>query len=76
VTADGGVAVVDVDPQGAAAEAGLREGDVITKANGQSVRSAAELRAAIDEGAADRPALLLVTREGRNLFLTLDRAAN
>ncbi len=76
VEGENGVAIVDVDPEGAAAQAGLREGDVITRANGKAVTSAAELRAAIESGRTDRPALLLVTREGRKLFLTLDRDAN
>jgi Do/DeqQ family serine protease len=76
VETQSGVAVVDVDPAGAAAQAGLREGDVITKANGKEVTSVAELRSAIDSGHANRPVLLLVTREGRNLFVTLDRNAD
>ncbi len=65
-----GVAVVDVDPAGAAAEAGLREGDVIQKVNGRTVESGADLKAALD-ASNDRPALLLVQREGRSLFLAL-----
>ena len=33
-----GVVIADVDPSGAAASAGLREGDVIQQVNGKSVR--------------------------------------
>jgi Do/DeqQ family serine protease len=65
-----GVAVVDVDPMGAAAEAGLREGDVIQQVNGSAVQSGTDLKEALD-AATSRPALLLVQREGRNLFLAL-----
>jgi serine protease Do len=38
-----GVFVIDVDPQGAAGEAGLKKGDVITKVNGEKVDEDAEL---------------------------------
>jgi Do/DeqQ family serine protease len=65
-----GVAVVDVDPMGAAAEAGLRQGDVIQRVNGRDVRTGADLKTALD-AAADRPALLLVQREGHDLFFAL-----
>jgi S1-C subfamily serine protease len=37
-----GVVIADVDPDGAAASAGLREGDVIQQINGHPVRSAEE----------------------------------
>jgi Do/DeqQ family serine protease len=65
-----GVAVVDVDPAGAAAEAGLQQGDVIQKVNGRAVESGSDLKSALD-AASDRPALLLVQREGHGLFLAL-----
>lgn len=38
-----GVWIAETDPQGAAAEAGLKKGDAITKVNGTSVASSAEL---------------------------------
>ena len=38
-----GVYVIDVDPKGAAGEAGLKKGDVITKVNGEKVDEDAEL---------------------------------
>jgi Do/DeqQ family serine protease len=65
-----GLAIMDIDPSGPAAEAGLQQGDVIQTVNGKAVKSAADLKAALD-AATDRPALLLVQREGRNLFLAL-----
>ena len=66
-----GVVVTGVEPSGPAAEAGLRPGDLVEQANRQPVRSAEDLRAAI-ESAGDRPLLLLVTRgaEG-SLFVTV-----
>jgi serine protease Do len=65
-----GLVVSDVDPLGVAANAGLRQGDVIQQVNRQSVRTASELKTALDN-AGDRPALLLVNRGGSNVFLTL-----
>ena len=65
-----GVAVTAVDPDGAAAEAGIRQGDVIEEVNRRPVRSSPELRAAL-RASGDRPALVLVNRRGDSLYLTL-----
>jgi len=65
-----GVVVVDVDPAGPAAEAGIQPDDVILEVNRQPVKSATELRAAVRRSGS-RPALLLVSRDGRNLFLAV-----
>ena len=43
-----GVVITGVDPSGAAASAGLREGDVIQQVNGKSVRTAEEVRSALN----------------------------
>ena len=67
-----GVVIRDVNPDGAAAAAGLQEGDVIAKVNGQAVKSPGELKAALDQ-AADRPALLLVVRQNAEIFVTIKR---
>ena len=67
-----GVVVVDLDPNGVAAEAGLQQGDVIDRVNGHDVRSATELRSALDEAAMEsRPALLLVHRKDATVFVPL-----
>jgi serine protease Do len=63
-----GVLVGEVDPSGPAADAGIREGDVIERANGQPVRTAADLNAAA-ERSGSRPVLLLVNRRGTTVFL-------
>ncbi len=65
-----GVVVTDIDPAGAAAEAGMQSGDVIAQVNRQTVRSATELNTALRRSGS-RPALLLVYREGRGLFLAM-----
>jgi Do/DeqQ family serine protease len=65
-----GVVIADVDPSGAAASAGLREGDVIQQVNGKSVQTAEELRTALN-AAGDKPAVLLVARGSATIFVPL-----
>jgi serine protease Do len=65
-----GVVVQNVDPDGPGAAAGLQQGDVIAQVNGQTVKTPAELKSALSKSG-DRPALLLVTRENNDLYLTL-----
>ena len=62
-----------VDPDGPAAEAGIREGDVLEEVNGTPVRSAADLRAAVSRSK-DRPALLLVRRGDDTLYVAVPTA--
>jgi S1-C subfamily serine protease len=52
------------------AEAGIEPDDVILQVNREPVKSAAELRAAVGRSAG-RPALLLLNRGGRSLFLAV-----
>ena len=59
----------DVDPDGRAAAAGIQPKDVIQEVNRKPVQSVDELRAAV-KSATDRPVLLLVNREGKDLFVT------
>jgi serine protease Do len=65
-----GLAVTAVDPNGAAASAGLQPGDVIKTIDGKKATSAADLRALRAEG--DRPALVLVQRGERSYFATIN----
>jgi Do/DeqQ family serine protease len=67
---DQGLVVSQIDPNGPAADAGIQQGDVIQEANRQPVRSASEFRAAL-ERSGSRPALVLVNRRGRTVYLTL-----
>ena len=67
----GGLYVAEVDPAGPAAEAGIQPGDVIEQVNRRPVSDVAGLRAAV-KASGDRPALVLVTRKGGSLYLTLD----
>jgi S1-C subfamily serine protease len=65
-----GVVVRDVNPDGAAASAGLQPGDVISQVNGEAVKTPGELKSALG-ASGERPALLLVTRENADIFLAL-----
>jgi Do/DeqQ family serine protease len=65
-----GVVVEDVNPDGRAADAGLQAGDLILQVNRQSVANVEDLREAVRRSA-NRPVLLLISREGQNHFLTV-----
>jgi serine protease Do len=65
-----GVVVQDVNPDGRAADAGIQAGDIILEVNRQAVQSVEDLRAAVRKSA-DRPTLLLVNRDGRDIFITV-----
>ncbi len=66
-----GVIVRQVNPDGRAADAGIQAGDVILEVNRQPVQSVDELKAALRKTPEQRPTLLLVSREGRDLFVTV-----
>jgi len=65
-----GLVVASVDPNGAAAQAGVRQGDVILQINRQPVRSGNDVRSALDKSG-DRPALLQIMHGGQTLFLAV-----
>jgi Do/DeqQ family serine protease len=65
-----GVVVTGTDPTGVAARAGLRAGDVIREVNGEAVRTPDAVRDAI-AGRGDRPAVLLVERDGQAVFVAV-----
>ena len=64
-----GLVVEAVIPDSRAAKAGLQPGDVIEEVNRQPVSAVEQLRAAVNRPDG-RPTLLLVNRDGRDLFLT------
>jgi Do/DeqQ family serine protease len=69
-----GVLVEEVNPDGRAADAGIRAGDVIEEVNRQPVKSVEELQAAIRR-TPDKPLLLLVNRQGQSVFVTVPAPA-
>lgn len=66
-----GVMVTDIDPEGAAAEAGLRPGDIIVSVNRRKVDNIAEYRRYITEGAKKGSAVLLVMRGSASIYFVL-----
>jgi Do/DeqQ family serine protease len=60
-----GVAVVGLDPDGSAAQAGIREKDIITKINGKTVTSTSELREMIGRSSIGETVSLTVVRNGK-----------
>src|SRR5262249_36278127 len=67
-----GVVVESVNPNGRAADADLRAGDIIVEVNRQPVNGVDELRAAVRKST-DKPLLLLVHRKDGDLYLTVPR---
>jgi len=67
---DEGLLVTRVDQAGSAAEAGIRQGDLIQEVNRQPVKTVAEFSAAIQRSGG-KPALVLVKRRNAVTYLTL-----
>jgi len=65
-----GLVVTDVDELGAAADAGIREGDVVVEANRQPVRALTDLQPTI-QNIGSKPLLLLINRGGNTVFVTV-----
>lgn len=65
-----GLVVTDVDPQGAAADAGIAKGDVVLEVNRQAVASFDDVKSALDK-AGDKSSLLLIARGGRTIYVTV-----
>lgn len=65
-----GLVVSDVDPGGAAAEAGISRGDVILEINRKAVNSVADVKTALD-AAGTKPLLMLISRRGQTIYLTV-----
>ena len=65
-----GVVIDTIEAAGPAAAAGLARGDLIQEVNRQPIRSAADLKSAIDRSGA-KPALLLINRRGNTIYVTV-----
>jgi S1-C subfamily serine protease len=67
---DQGLLITRVSNDGIAADAGLRQGDLIQEVNRRPVRTIADFTAAVQQ-VASRPVLLLVKRRDAVIYVTL-----
>ncbi len=67
---DQGLVVTKVDPSSNAANAGIRQGDLIQEVNRQPVRTFADFNAALQRSGA-KPALLFIKRRDQVTYVTL-----
>ena len=72
VDASEGVAIVGVEPGSAAAEAGLRKGDVIIEVNRNAVESVSEVKQQLRDAEDKDKLLLLVQRENGKFYVPLE----
>ncbi len=67
-----GVVVMDVEPESPAAKAGLKEKDVITQYDGQTVEGTVQFRRLVRETPPGRSVALAVSREGTNQNISVE----
>ena len=67
---DQGLVVTRVDPNGTAADAGIRQGDLIQEVNRRPVHNLTEFTAAVQQSST-RPALVLIKRGQALVYVTL-----
>ncbi len=70
-----GLLVQDVNPDGRAAAAGIQPGDIIQEVNRHAVKSVDDLKAALKQ-TSDKPTLVLISRQGSSIFVTVKPASN
>ena len=68
---EGGVRVREVDPDGAAAAAGIRPGDILVSIDHRGVSSPGQLVELVGELPTDRAVPVRLYRDGRSLFVAL-----
>ena len=68
---DSGVAVLEVDPNGASAIAGIIPGDILVSFNRETVTSVAQLRRLVKEVARDESFPVLIQRKGSPTFIAM-----
>jgi serine protease Do len=72
LTAQRGVVVMDVEPDGPAAKAGLKENDVITQYDGQVVEGTVQFRRLVRETPTGRTVALVISRNGATQNISVE----
>jgi serine protease Do len=72
--APAGPVVTEIVPRSPAAESAIRAGDIILEVNRKRVNNAAEAVAAFRAIGPERVALVLISRDGQEIFLTMNAA--
>jgi serine protease Do len=72
INAEQGVAVVGVEPDSAAAEAGIHQGDVIVEVNRNAVKSIDDVQNSINQAKDKDRLLLLVQRQNGKFYIPLE----
>lgn len=67
--ADQGALIAQVDPEGPASKAGLREGDVVMELNGKAIKNSHDLMLTVGDMKVGDKAALKVSREGQKKLL-------
>lgn len=62
-----GLLIVQLDPSGPAAQAGIREGDVITQVDGIDITTLVDLKEAVDKRSPGDQILISITQNGRTI---------
>lgn len=73
---ESGVQIVDIDPRGVAANAGMRPGDVLVSINHQAVENARQLSNLVSKLPTDRAVPVRLYRNGHSLFIALRMGAD
>jgi serine protease Do len=73
IDAEDGVAVVGVEPGSSAAEAGIRQGDVIIEVNKQPISSIDDVKEQLSQSKNKDRLLLLVQRQDGTLYIPLEQ---
>jgi serine protease Do len=69
---DHGVVISQIQPNSAAAKAGLRNGDVILSFNNEEINDAGQLAEIVKQAPTDKPSVVLVKRDRGTLFVPVE----
>jgi serine protease Do len=70
---DKGLIVTDLDPNGVAADAGIRRGDIITEVNQKPVRTISEFQKKVGEAKEGEMMLFLIKRKEGSLYIAVEK---